>query len=88
MGGGKMTTHGHRKYTMSAAAIQQRRMARRARKYVPRPSRAGTSVGLHITEQAAAVVLSYPMGKKRRAFITDAILHHSQSANDSAPLTH
>lgn len=76
-------THGHRRYTMTAAAINQRRMARQARVKVSknRPSRAGRSVGLHITPQAAAIIRSYKQGKKRREFLSAAILNHSKTAN-------
>ena len=77
------STHGHRRYTMTVAAINQRRMARQARvKYSKdRPSRAGRAIGLHIPPQAAAILLSYQQGKKRREFLSSAILRHSQSAN-------
>lgn len=73
------TTHGHRKYTMSDAARQQRRMARQARANNPRRQQAGRIIGLHITPQAAAIVLSYPQGKQRREFLSTAILRDSQS---------
>lgn len=77
-----MTTHGHRRqYTMTAKAYAQRRMARQCRimKKGSKPSRAGTSIGLHITEQAAAILLSYQQGRERRGFLTDAILHNQAS---------
>ena len=70
------TTHGHRKYTMSEAARNQRRMARLSRIAKYRPSQAGKSIGLHITPQAAAIVLSYPQGRQRRDFVSSAILQH------------
>ena len=87
------TTHGHRRYTMSPAAVNQRRMARQARRDKPRPSRAGRSIGLHITPQAAAILLSYPKGRTRRAFLSSAILQHSAKSGGAtkkkqAPLTH
>lgn len=75
-----MTTHGHRRqYTMTAKAYAQRRMARQCRvmKKGSKPSRAGASIGLHITEQAAAILQSYQQGRARRGFLTDAILNHS-----------
>lgn len=75
------TTHGHRRYTMSAAAIEQRRRARQCRVYKrgSDPSRAGISIGLHITKQAAAIVLSYPMGRERRSFLSEAILSKART---------
>ena len=72
-----MKTHGHRKYTMTEAARNQRRLARMARTYKPRISHKGKTIGLHITPQAAAIVLSYPKGKARRGFLTDAIRQYS-----------
>lgn len=71
------STHGHRKYTMTEAARNQRRIARQARANKPHKSNAGRAIGLHITPQAAAIVLSYPQGKARRDFVTTAILQHS-----------
>ena len=71
-----MTTHGHRKYTMSEAARNQRRIARQARRDKQRKSRAGKSIGLHITPQAAAILLSYPQGKESREFLSTSILQH------------
>lgn len=71
------TTHGHRRYTMTEAAILQRRLARQSRSNNPHASRAGHSIGLHITPQAAAILLSYPQGKQRREFLSTAILQHS-----------
>ena len=70
------TTHGHRKYTMSDAARQQRRMARQARANNPRRQKAGRIIGLHITTQAAAIVLSYPQGRARRDFLSSTIRQH------------
>ena len=70
------TTHGHRKYTMSEAARNQRRIARQARAKNPRRQQAGRTIGLHITPQAAAIVLSYPQGRKRRDFVSTAILQY------------
>ena len=74
-----MHTHGHRKYTMSEAARNQRRIARQARANNPRRQQAGRTIGLHITPQAAAIVLSYQQGRKRRDFVSSAILRHPQS---------
>lgn len=74
-------THGHRRrYTMTAAAMEQRRIARQCRVYKAgqNPSRAGRTIGMHITEQAAAIVKSYPMGRERRKFVTDAILQKAE----------
>lgn len=74
------TTHGHRKYTMSEAARNQRRIARQARANNPRRQQAGRTIGLHITPQAAAIVLSYPQGRQRRDFVSSAILQHPSNA--------
>ena len=71
-----MHTHGHRKYTMSEAARNQRRIARMARVNAPSHNPKGKTIGLHITPQAAAIVLSYPQGKTRRKFISSAILQY------------
>ena len=70
------TTHGHRKYTMSEAARNQRRIARQARANNPSRQQEGRTIGLHITPQAAAIVLSYPQGRRRRDFVSSAILQH------------
>ena len=75
------TTHGHRKYTMSEAARNQRRIARQARANNPRRQQAGRTIGLHITPQAAAIVLSYPQGRQRRDFVSSAILQHSAKSD-------
>lgn len=80
------TTHGHRKYTMSDAARNQRRIARQARANNHRPSQRGRTIGLHITPQAAAIVLSYKQGKERRKFISSAILKHSEHSAGDTPL--
>ena len=74
------TTHGHRKYTMSDAARNQRRIARQARANNPRHTPKGKTIGLHITPQAAAIVLSYPQGRQRRDFVSSAILQHPSNA--------
>ena len=72
-------SHGHRKYTMSPKAIEQRRIARQVirlrRNACATPP--GKTIGLHITPQAADIVLSFPQGKPRREFLSAAILQHS-----------
>ena len=74
------TTHGHRRYTMTPAAILQRRRARQARANNTRHTPKGKTIGLHITPQAAAIVLSYPQGRQRRDFVSSAILQHPSNA--------
>lgn len=74
------TTHSHRKYTMSPAALAQRRAARAGSMrnrgtHIPIDT---VSVGIHITPQAMAVVKSYKRGKPRREFMTSAILAYSR----------
>lgn len=71
-----MQTHAHRRYTMSAAALEQRKGAQKRRTYRKglRPSRKGVTIGLHITPQAAAILGAYRQGRPRRAFLTAAIL--------------
>lgn len=71
------TTHGHRKYTMSKAALAQRAAARKNVVYIKnrRPSRAGVTIGLHITPKAKSIVESYGQGRPRREFLTSAIIN-------------